>query len=59
MGNNRRAGCGGILRHEHGKWIAGFSKHIRLASSFVAEMRGLRDGLVLCSNLNIQYLIVE
>ena len=37
----------------------GFSKFIDSASAFVAEMWGLRDGLVLCSNLNIQCLLVE
>ncbi|XP_065627117.1 uncharacterized protein LOC111989670 [Quercus suber] len=29
------------------------------ASAFVAELWGLRDGLILCSNLNILCLIVE
>lgn len=54
-----RAGYGGVVRNEHGRWIVGFSKHNNSASIFVAEMWGLRDGLILCSNLNIQCLIVE
>ena len=47
------------MRDKHGRWIFGFTKHIGSASSFVAEMWGLRDRLVLCRNLNIQCLIVE
>ena len=35
------------------------NKIIGTTSSFVAEMWGLRDGLVLCKNLNIQCLAVE
>lgn len=41
LGNNGRAGCGGVVRVEHGRWISGFTKHISSASSFVAEMWGL------------------
>ena len=43
----------------HGEWISGFSRHIGTTNSFVAELWGLRDGLLLCSNLNIPLLIVE
>ena len=42
-----------------GGWIVGFSKHIGSASIFVAKMWGFRDGLILCSNLNIQCLMVK
>ena len=59
LGSNGQAGCGGTVRDEHGRWLAGFSKSIGSASAFVAELWGLRDGLVLCSNLNIQCLLVE
>ncbi|KAF3953549.1 hypothetical protein CMV_021021 [Castanea mollissima] len=59
MGSNGWAGCGGVVRDDQGRWIAGFSKHIGSGRSFVAEMWGFRDGLVLCSNLNFQCLIVE
>ena len=37
-------------------WV---SKNIGITNSFVAELWGLRDGLLLCSNLNIPSLIVE
>lgn len=58
-GNSGLARCGGIVRDEHGDWLAGFSRHIGITTSFVAELWGLRDGLMLCSNLNISFLVVE
>lgn len=53
------AGCGGVVRDSHGNWVTGFSRHIGITNSFVAELWGLRDGLLLCNNLNIPALIVE
>jgi len=47
------------MRDECGRWLAGFFEHIGSTSAFVAEMWGLRDSLILYSNLNIQCLIVE
>jgi len=52
-GNTGLAGCGGLLRDEHGNWLAGFARRIGTTTSFVAELWGLRDGLSLCYNLNI------
>ena len=43
LGSNGRTGCGGVVRDEHGRWLSGFTEHIGSASSFVAEMWGLRD----------------
>ena len=56
-GNPGLAGCGGVVRDSHGDWVTGFSRHIGITNSFVAELWGLRDGLMLCSN--IPALIVE
>ena len=28
MNSSERAGCGGIVRDEHGGWVVGFAKHI-------------------------------
>ena len=53
------AGCGGVVRDSYGEWISRFSRHIGITNSFVVELWGLRDGLLLCSNLNIPFLIVE
>ena len=53
------AGYGGVVRDEEGIWIAGFMRRIGATTSFEAELWGLRDGLMLCSNLNISSLVVE
>ena len=39
--------------------MAAFARKIGVTSSFEAKLWGLRDGLTLCSNLNISTLIVE
>lgn len=59
LGNPGVAGCGGVVRDESGNRMAGFARRIGITSSFKAELWGLRDGLTLCSNLNISALIVE
>ena len=33
-GNLGLVGCGGVVRDENGRWIAGFSRHIGVTSSF-------------------------
>ena len=59
LGGADRAGCGGIVRDDRGEWVAGFSRHIGSTNSFTAELWGLREGLFLCCNLNIESLVVE
>lgn len=59
IGSMGLAGCGGIVRDDHGGWLVGFSRHIGIADSFVAELWGLKDGLILCCNLNITSIVVE
>lgn len=54
-----QAGCGGIVRDRDGSWVSGFSRRIGITNSFVEELWGLRDGLILCNNLNIIFLLVE
>ena len=51
--------CGGVVRDEEGNWRAGFTRRIGATISFEEELLGLRDGLILCSNLNISSLVVE
>ena len=58
-GNSGLVGCGGIVRDEHGGWLVGFSRQIGITTSFVAELWGLRDGLMMCNNLNRFALVVE
>ena len=48
------AGCGGLLRDEHGNWLAGFARRIGTTTSLPTlwlSYGGLRDGLSLCYNL--------
>ena len=59
IGNPGPTGCGGVIRDKNGHWIAGFSRRIRVATSFTAELWGLRDGLNMACSLNIPSLIVE
>ena len=59
LGEHGSAGCGGVIRDEGGHWVAGFSKQIGYTGCFAAELWGLREGLLLCYNLNIQLLEIE
>ena len=54
-----RASCGGLVRDDQGEWIAGFTRYIGSTNSFTAELWELREGLILCCNLNIEALVVE
>ena len=38
LGSTGLAGCGGVVRDSHGKWISGFSRRIGTTDSFVAEL---------------------
>ena len=59
LGNPGLAGGGGVLRDEYGSWIGGFSRRIGIANSFTAELWALRDGLLLCRQLNVQAVAIE
>ena len=59
MNGSDRTGCGGLVRDEHGSWIGGFTRYIGSTNSFIAELWGLREGLLLCCNLDIDFLVVE
>lgn len=53
------ASAGGLIRDSQGNWIGGFYTNIGRCTCFEAELWGLREGLLLCRNLNIQNLHVE
>ena len=59
LGNPGLASGGGLLRDENGSWIGGFSRRIGIANSFTAELWALRDGLLLCRQLNVQAVAIE
>ena len=50
---------GGLIRDEQGNWVAGYTRRVGKANSFIAEAWALKDGLVLCSQLNLSSVIVE
>ena len=50
---------GGVVRDENGNWVIDFSRRLGNASSFLAELWALRDGLLLCQQLNSPKIIVE
>ena len=59
MGKPCQAGGGGLLRDENGNWIGGFARRIGIANSFIVELWALRNGLLLCQQLNVQAVIIE
>ena len=59
IGCIERARCGRVVRDEYGNWVVGFTRHVGATNSFPVELWGLRDGLVLCSSLNIPCLTIE
>ncbi|KAF3960850.1 hypothetical protein CMV_014465 [Castanea mollissima] len=53
------AGGVGLIRDEQGNWVAGFTRKLGKANSFIAEAWALRDGLMLCKQLNLSNVIAE
>ncbi|GLT82219.1 hypothetical protein SLE2022_006230 [Rubroshorea leprosula] len=53
------ASAGGLIRDSNGNWLHGFLVNIGRATSLVAELWGLREGLKLCLSLGISRLIAE
>ena len=53
------AGGGGLIRDDQGNWIAGFLRNIGKTNSFTAKIWALRDGLLLCHQINLPAVIVE
>lgn len=48
-----------MIKYEQGNWVAGFTRKVGKANSFIAEAWALKDGLVLCNQLNLSSAIVE
>ncbi|KAL3497770.1 hypothetical protein ACH5RR_040502 [Cinchona calisaya] len=59
LGNPSLVGAGGVLRNHNGDWIAGFSRHISIATNNLAEAWGLRDGLQMALNKRCSCIIIE
>ncbi|GKU88076.1 hypothetical protein SLEP1_g2381 [Rubroshorea leprosula] len=58
-GNPGPTSAGGVIRDHLGRWIVGFACKIGYASCLRAELWGIREGLLLAYQRNIQNLIVE
>ncbi|GAU29065.1 hypothetical protein TSUD_278210 [Trifolium subterraneum] len=39
------AGCGGVIRDQIGKWIAGFVKNMRFSKDYISELWGAYEVL--------------
>ena len=53
------AGGGGLIRDGNGDWVIGFARKIGTTTSFMAELWALRDGLLLCLQIQAQAVCVE
>uniref|UniRef100_A0A2N9FE83 CCHC-type domain-containing protein n=1 Tax=Fagus sylvatica TaxID=28930 RepID=A0A2N9FE83_FAGSY len=59
LGNPGIAGGGGLIRDSNGDWVGGFARAIGVTTSVQAELRALKDGLMLAIDLGIPYLAIE
>lgn len=58
-GNSGLTGGGGVIRDWTGRWIVGFSRKIGIATSLLAELWAIRDGLMLCVDRNLVMVEIE
>jgi ribonuclease HI len=59
LGNPGLAGGGGVIRNHLGEWVGGFSRTIGFTTSVQAELRALKDGLLLAIDFEILNLEIE
>ncbi|XP_065634371.1 uncharacterized protein LOC136069594 [Quercus suber] len=58
-GNSGLAGGGGVIRDWTGRWIVGFPRKIGIATSLMAEVWAIWDGLMLCVDQNLVMVEIE
>ena len=46
IGCMEQTGCGGVIRDEHGNWVAGFTRHAEQLTTLLLNFGSL--GMVLC-----------
>lgn len=56
---SHNASAGGLVRRSGGSWVTGYLVNIGIATSFAAELWGLREGLKLCLSLGVTHLLIE
>ena len=59
ISNSFCAGCGGLLRDEHGNWISGFSRFLGRVSIIKAEAWALLEVSRLAATKNVANLALE
>jgi ribonuclease HI len=59
LGNPGLAGGGGVIRNHLGDWVGGYSRAIGHTTSVQAELRALKDGLMLAIDIGILNLEIE
>ena len=59
LGSSGLAGGGGLIGDSRGQCIDGFAKAFAVTSSLAAELWALREGLLLCVDLQAQAVVVE
>ena len=59
LGSSGVAGGGGLIRDSRGQCIGGFAKAFAVTSCLAAELWALRDGLLLCLEMQAQAVVVE
>ncbi|KAL4298591.1 hypothetical protein AHAS_Ahas17G0016200 [Arachis hypogaea] len=57
--NPNAGGCGGVIRNEQGRWVAGFMANLVCCSAFWAEMWGIYHGLKIAWDLGLRRIIME
>ena len=50
---------GGLIRDSLGNWVVGFTRKLGSVNSFSVEIWALRDGLMLCHQMNLPAIIIE
>nr|POE53032.1 putative ribonuclease h protein [Quercus suber] len=54
-----KAAGGGLVRDNLGNWVVGFARKLGNVNSFTAEIWALRDGLMVCRQMNLPAIIIE
>ena len=58
-GNSGTTRGGGLIRDGNGEWVTGFARKFGTATSFLAELWTLQDGLLLCLQVHAQAVFIE
>lgn len=57
--NGGSAGCGGLMRDEHGAFVLAFTRRLQRCSPLEAELSGILHGLQILWKKKIKNVVVE